>query len=99
MRSARSGEGPNVSPGYWNNPAATEESFVDGWFRTGDLARRDDEGRYYIVDRLKDVVIRGGENVYTAEVESILMEHPDVSEAAVFGVAPTRCSVKRSSRS
>ncbi len=80
-------KGPNVSPGYWNNPAATEESFVDGWFRTGDLARRDDEGRYYIVDRLKDVVIRGGENVYTAEVESILMEHPDVSEAAVFGVA------------
>jgi long-chain acyl-CoA synthetase len=80
-------KGPNVSPGYWNNPTATEESFWEGWFRTGDLARRDPEGRYYIVDRLKDVVIRGGENVYTSEVENVLMEHPDVSEAAVFGIA------------
>jgi acyl-CoA synthetase (AMP-forming)/AMP-acid ligase II len=80
-------KGPNVSPGYWNNPSATEESFFDGWFRTGDLARQDHEGRYYIVDRLKDVVIRGGENVYTSEVEKILMEHPNVIEAAVFGIA------------
>lgn len=80
-------KGPNVSPGYWNNPTTTEESFVDGWFRTGDLAKQDAEGRYYIVDRLKDVVIRGGENVYTSEVEKALLEHPDVSEAAVFGIA------------
>jgi acyl-CoA synthetase (AMP-forming)/AMP-acid ligase II len=80
-------KGPNVSPGYWNNPTATEENFVEGWFRTGDLARRDPEGRYYIVDRLKDVVIRGGENIYTAEVEGILLENSAVSEAAVFGIA------------
>ena len=64
--------GPTVVPGYWNNPAATAESFTGDWFHTGDLGAIDAEGRYYIVDRIKDVVIRGGENVYCAEVESVL---------------------------
>ena len=78
--------GPNVVPGYWNNPAATAEAFTDGWFHTGDLARRDDDGWFYIADRLKDVVIRGGENVYCAEVEAALLEHPDVDDVAVIGM-------------
>ena len=78
--------GPNVVKGYWGMPEATEEAFGGGWFRSGDLARLDDEGFVYIVDRAKDVVIRGGENVYCAEVEGTLFEHPDVADAAVFGV-------------
>lgn len=82
--------GANVVAGYWNNPAATAASFVDGWFRTGDLGRRDPDGRYYIVDRLKDVVIRGGENVYCAEVEAALIEHPDLSDIAVIGLPDER---------
>ncbi|MGW5688070.1 class I adenylate-forming enzyme family protein [Nonomuraea sp. NPDC003754] len=78
--------GPNVILGYWNKPAATAETFVDGWLHTGDLARVDDEGFVYIVDRAKDMVIRGGENVYCAEVEAALFEHPSVDDAAVIGV-------------
>ena len=78
--------GPQVIPRYWNNAAATAEAFTDGWFHTGDLARQDDDGRVYVVDRLKDVVIRGGENVYCAEVEAALLEHPDVEDVAVVGV-------------
>jgi acyl-CoA synthetase (AMP-forming)/AMP-acid ligase II len=77
---------PQVVKGYWNNPAATKESFVDGWFRTGDLGYVDDEGFVYVVDRLKDVVIRGGENVYCAEVEAVLVEHPGVEDVAVIGL-------------
>ncbi len=77
--------GPKVIPRYWNNAAATAEAFTDGWFHTGDLARQDDDGRVYVVDRLKDVVIRGGENVYCAEVEAALLEHPDVEDVAVVG--------------
>ena len=72
--------------GYWNNPAATQESFVGGWFRTGDLGYVDDEGYVYVVDRLKDVVIRGGENVYCAEVEAVLIEHPGIEDVAVIGL-------------
>ncbi|GAA3306793.1 class I adenylate-forming enzyme family protein [Nonomuraea dietziae] len=78
--------GPNVIMGYWNKPSATAETFVDGWLHTGDLARVDEEGFVYIVDRAKDMVIRGGENVYCAEVEAALFEHPSVDDAAVIGV-------------
>ncbi|MEU4237373.1 long-chain fatty acid--CoA ligase [Actinoplanes sp. NPDC026619] len=78
--------GPNVTPGYWANDAATAQSFSDdGWFRTGDIAVMDDGGHYYIVDRLKDMFVSGGENVYPAEVEAAIFEHPAVVEAAVIG--------------
>ncbi len=79
-------KGPNVVKGYWNKPEATAETFVEGWIRTGDIARIDDEGFIYIVDRAKDMVIRGGENVYCAEVEAVLFEHPAVTDCAVFGI-------------
>jgi long-chain acyl-CoA synthetase len=78
--------GPNVIPGYWKNPAATEAAFGGGWFRTGDLGLRDAQGLYYVVDRMKDVIIRGGENIYCAEVEAALLEHPLVRDAAVVGL-------------
>jgi len=78
--------GPNVVKGYWNRPEATAESFTEGWFHTGDLGRIDEEGFVYIVDRLKDVVIRAGENVYCAEVEAVLFEHPDVTDVAIVGL-------------
>jgi long-chain acyl-CoA synthetase len=78
--------GPNVIPGYWNNKEATEAAFGGGWFRSGDLGHRDAEGLYYIVDRKKDVIIRGGENIYCAEVEAALLEHPLVKDATVVGV-------------
>jgi fatty-acyl-CoA synthase len=79
-------EGPNVFPGYWRNPDATAEAFTaDGKLRTGDVAERDDEGNYRIKGRLKELVISGGENVYPAEVEAVLQEHPAVVEAAVVG--------------
>jgi len=78
--------GPNVVKGYWGRPEATAETFVDGWIRTGDIARIDDEGFVSIVDRAKDMVIRGGENVYCAEVEAALFEHPAVTDAAVIGI-------------
>jgi fatty-acyl-CoA synthase len=79
--------GPNVSPGYWRDPDATAAAFSDGWLHTGDLATRDDEGYVRIVDRLKDMYISGGENVYPAEVEQALYTHPAVAECAVIGVA------------
>jgi acyl-CoA synthetase (AMP-forming)/AMP-acid ligase II len=78
--------GPNVVRGYWNKPQATEETFVDGWLHTGDLARVDADGLIYIVDRLKDMINRGGENVYSIEVESVLAGAPAVGEAAVVAV-------------
>jgi len=78
--------GPNVVIGYWGKPEATAETFVDGWVRTGDIARVDADGFVYIVDRAKDMVIRGGENIYCVEVESVLAAHPAVLEAAVVGV-------------
>ncbi len=78
--------GPIVIKGYWNRPEATAETFVDGWLHTGDLARIDEEGFVYIVDRAKDMVIRGGENVYCAEVEAAMFEHPAVDDAAVIGI-------------
>src|SRR5262245_13607591 len=83
--------GPNITPGYYNNPEATAAAMTsDGWLRSGDIARRDSEGYYYIVDRIKDMFISGGENVYPAEVEGVLCNHPVVLEAAVVGVADVR---------
>jgi long-chain acyl-CoA synthetase len=78
--------GPMVTRGYWRNAAATEAAFRDGWFRTGDAGRMDAEGYLTIVDRLKDMVITGGENVYCAEVEAALRSHPQISQAAVIGL-------------
>lgn len=78
--------GPNVVKGYWNRSEATAESFTDGWFHTGDVGRIDEEGRIYVMDRLKDMIIRAGENVYCAEVEATLLEHSLVNAACVFGV-------------
>ena len=83
-------KGPNVIRGYWNRPEATAETIVDGWLRTGDLGRLDEEGFLYIEDRAKDMILRGGENVYSAEVEAAVYEHPAVYEAAVFGVPHER---------
>lgn len=77
---------PNVVAGYWNKPEATRDTFVDGWLHTGDLARIDGQGLVYVVDRVKDMINRGGENVYSVEVENVLATHPAVFEAAVVGV-------------
>ena len=77
---------PQIAHGYWNNPDATAESFVDGWWRTGDVGYIDDDGFIYVVDRIKDVIIRGGENVYCVEVESVLFTHPDVLDVAAIGI-------------
>ena len=79
-------KGHNVMKGYWGNPEATALAMQDGWFRTGDLARRDEDGFYFIVDRAKDMIIRGGYNVYPREIEEVLYEHPAVASAAVVGV-------------
>jgi acyl-CoA synthetase (AMP-forming)/AMP-acid ligase II len=79
-------KGPNVVKGYWNKAEATEASFSDGWLHSGDVARIDEEGFVYIVDRAKDMVIRGGENIYSVEVEAALFEHPAVADAAVIGI-------------
>jgi acyl-CoA synthetase (AMP-forming)/AMP-acid ligase II len=78
--------GPQIVKGYWNKPEATAATFVDGWVRTGDLARLDEEGFVYIVDRAKDMVIRGGENIYSIEVENVLFDHPAVMDAALIGI-------------
>ncbi len=78
--------GHNVMKGYWNKPEATAEAIRDGWFRTGDMARTDSDGYYYIVDRKKDLIIRGGYNVYPREIEEVLHEHPAVAEVAVIGI-------------
>ena len=83
-------KGPNLIRGYWNKPEATAEAIVDGWLASGDLGRIDEEGFLYIEDRAKDMVLRAGENVYCAEVESAIYEHPGVYEAAVFGVPDER---------
>jgi long-chain acyl-CoA synthetase len=79
-------KGHNVMKGYWNRPEASVEAIRDGWFRTGDMARRDEDGYYFIVDRKKDLIIRGGFNVYPREIEEVLYEHPAVAAAAVIGV-------------
>ncbi len=78
--------GAMIVKGYWNRPDATATTFVDGWVRTGDLARLDEEGFCYIVDRAKDIIIRGGENIYSTEVENVLYAHPAVTDCALVGV-------------
>jgi fatty-acyl-CoA synthase len=82
--------GPSITPGYWNQPELTAKSFIDGWFKTGDIARRDQDGFYYLVDRAKDMFISGGENVYPVEVEAVLAELDAVADAAVIGVPDER---------
>ena len=83
-------KGPGVTPGYWQRPEATAEAFSDGWLHSGDVAVRDADGYYTIVDRWKDMYISGGENVYPAEVENVIYQLPQVAEAAVIGVADER---------
>ena len=78
--------GPNVTPGYWNRPDADRDSFTDGWLHTGDAARTDEDGFYYIVDRWKDMYISGGENVYPAEIENVIYRLDGIAEVAVIGV-------------
>jgi long-chain acyl-CoA synthetase len=82
--------GPNVMLGYWNKPEQTDAVLVDGWYHTGDLGRLDEEGLLYLVDRAKDMIVSGGENVYSTEVEDVLYRHPAVLEAAVFGIPDER---------
>jgi fatty-acyl-CoA synthase len=82
--------GGNVTTGYWNRPEATAQALVGGWLHSGDAAMYDDEGFYYIVDRWKDMFISGGENVYPAEVENVIYQHPAVAEVAVIGVPHPR---------
>ncbi len=83
-------KGPHLIRGYWNRPDATAETIVDGWLRSGDLGRIDHDGFVYVEDRAKDMILRGGENIYCAEVEAAIYEHPAVHEAAVFGIPHER---------
>ena len=76
---------PTLMAGYWNNPQATAEAFAGGWFHSGDLVRQDEEGYVWVVDRKKDMIISGGENIYCAEVENVLAAHPAIIEVAVIG--------------
>ncbi|MFI5967429.1 long-chain fatty acid--CoA ligase [Streptomyces asoensis] len=91
VRTGETGEvvvrGPHVMPGYWGLPEETAASFADGWFRSGDAARVDEDGYVHIVDRIKDMIISGGENIYPAEIEDLLLAHPDIVECAVIGVS------------
>ena len=79
-------KGHNIMKGYWDRPEATEESIKDGWFYSGDMAKVDEDGYFFIVDRKKELIIRGGYNVYPREIEEVLYEHPAIQEAAVIGV-------------
>jgi fatty-acyl-CoA synthase/long-chain acyl-CoA synthetase len=81
---------PMVMKEYWGKPEATAEAFAGGWFHSGDLVRQDEDGYYYVVDRKKDMIITGGENVYCAEVEDVLAAHPGVAEVALIGVPDAR---------
>ena len=83
-------KGPMVTPGYWNHPEATAKTIENGWFHTGDMVRQDEEGYLYVVDRIKNMYISGGENVYPAEVERIILEMPEVSAVAVIGISDPR---------
>lgn len=89
MRQGEVGEicvsGPLLSGGYWNLPEATAETFRDGWMHTGDMAREDEDGFYYIVDRVKDMIVTGGFNVFPREVEDVIAEHPSVAQVCVIG--------------
>jgi long-chain acyl-CoA synthetase len=79
-------KGPNVVKGYWNKPEATAAAFTDGWYHTGDVGTMDDEGFVFVKDRIKDMLIRGGENIYCVEIEGALFTHPAVMDAAVVGI-------------
>ena len=79
-------KGPNIMAGYWNKPEQTAEVLQDGWYRTGDVGYLDDEGFLYLVDRAKDMIISGGENIYSTQVEAAIHKHPGVLESAVFGI-------------
>jgi acyl-CoA synthetase (AMP-forming)/AMP-acid ligase II len=81
---------PSITKGYWRQPEATAAVLQNGWYRSGDVARRDADGLYYIVDRVKDMIVSGGENIYSAEVESALSLHPAVAAVAVIGVPDER---------
>ena len=81
---------PSITKGYWRQPEATAAVIEHGWYRTGDIARRDEDGLYYIVDRAKDMIVSGGENIYSAEVENVLSTHPAVASVAVIGVPDPR---------
>ena len=98
MNDVRQGEvgeivyrGPLVMSGYWNKPDETAEAFRGGWFHSGDLVREDEDGYLFVVDRKKDMIISGGENIYCAEVENVLAAHPKIAEVALIGVADERC--------
>ena len=82
--------GPTLMQGYWNLPDASAEAFAGGWFHSGDLVREDEEGFLYVVDRKKDMIISGGENIYCAEVENVLAAHPAIADVAVIGAAHGR---------
>src|SRR5262249_50976502 len=90
--------GPILPRGYWSRRDATAETIVGGWLRSGDLGRTDDEGYLYVEDRAKDMVLRAGENVYCAEVEAAIYEHPAVYEAAVFGLPHPRLGEEGAAR-
>jgi long-chain acyl-CoA synthetase len=89
-------KGPNVMLGYWNRPWETAQVIKDGWFYTGDVGRMDEEGYFYIVDRLKDMINMSGFKVYPTEVENVIYQHPAVAECAVYGVTdPVKCEIVR----
>ena len=87
-------KGPNVTPGYWRKPRETEAVFVNGWFRTGDLGKKDKDGYYYITDRLKHIIISGGENISPKEIESVINQHPQVLESCVVGISDEKWGEK-----
>ena len=78
--------GPNVTPGYDNNPSANVKAFTDGWFRTGDQGRLDEEGYLFLTGRLKEIIIRGGEKISPLEVDVVLLDHPGIAQACTFGI-------------
>jgi malonyl-CoA/methylmalonyl-CoA synthetase len=87
-------KGPNVTPGYWGKPRETESVFVNGWFRTGDLGKKDKDGYYYITDRLKHIIISGGENISPKEIESVINQHQNVLESCVVGISDEKWGEK-----
>jgi len=87
-------KGPNVTPGYWRKPRETESVFVNGWFRTGDLGKKDKDGYYCITDRLKHIIISGGENISPKEIESVINQHPQVLESCIVGISDEKWGEK-----
>ena len=98
LERAKKGElwfnGPTIITEYWNRPEATKEAIVDGWLRSGDIGHIDEHGRVFVSDRVKDMVLRGGENIYCAEVEASIYELPEVYECSVYGVPDKRLGEK-----